>query len=100
MFKRVGSLIKASPRHEKSEDAIVAIQVRQIAKGSIERTCRDLPLSVLKDIKVTTYRDGELTVVAPSIVCAELLMRSDELIDNVNSKVGAKVLRSVRFRAK
>jgi len=61
--------------------------------------CRDYPEDLVKKIKVTTYRNGVLTIVCTSVAAGELHMRSEELVDSVNRRFGAKVLRNIRFRA-
>lgn len=99
MFRHVGALIKTPARYKKSQDALTAIRIRQIARDSLYGLTRDYPADVAKSIKVTTYKNMVLTVVAPAVVAADLHMRSGELVDEVNKRVGAKVLVSVKFRA-
>lgn len=99
MFRKVGSLVKLSPRYSKSEGALSAIKVRQLARDAIGAMCRDYPEEVLKKIQVKSYQRGTLTIVCPGVVSSELYMRSGELIDDVNSRVGVKILRSIKFRA-
>jgi len=99
MFKPIGSLIKLSPRYQKSQGALSAIVVRQIARDCLLRMCSDYPEDVAKKVKVTTYNRGILTVVAPLIVSSDLYMRSGDLVDIVNKKVGGKILKKVLFKA-
>ncbi len=99
MFKNVGSLIKLSPKYQKSQGALSAIAVRQIARECLIRMSRDYPEEVAKKIKVTTYSRGVLTVVAPPVVSSDLYMRSGDLVDIINKKAGGKILRRVLFKA-
>ncbi len=98
MFKRVGTLIRPSIRYSKSENVLSALRIRQICQESIGRMCRDDPVDLVKKIKVTSYKNGVLTVLAPTIAGAELHMRSGELIDDINGRFGKKVLRSIKFK--
>lgn len=99
MFKRVGTLIRPSIKYGKSENVLSAIRIRQICQDAIARMCRDYPEDLVKKIKATTYKNGVLTIVTPTIVGTELHMRSGELVDNVNKLFGAKVLRGIKFKA-
>lgn len=99
MFRPVGSLIKLSPRYQKSQGALSALAVRQIARDCLLRMCGDYPEAVAKKVKVTTYKNGVLTVIAPSVVSADLYTRSGDLVDTVNKKVGGKILKKVLFKA-
>jgi len=98
MFKKVGSLIKLSPKYNKSQGSISAIMIRQIAKQALSDMLRDYPEDLVKKIKPTVYKNGTLNVECPSTASAELYMRSGELIAAVNHKVGLKILKNIRFK--
>lgn len=100
MFKSVGELVREIPGRPRASNAIVALQIRQMALDSIKKTMKDLPEEVLDQIKVTTYKNGVLTIIAPTILLSELKMRSGGLVDDVNKVLGKKLIRDLRFRAK
>lgn len=99
MFQRVGSLIRAIPVRSKTPDTIVALQVRQVAGDCIKRIMKSYPKELEKQIKVSSFKNGTLLVKAPSIIAAELHIRSVDLIEDINSKLKKKVVRSIRFKA-
>ena len=99
MFKPVGSLISQKPTRGKIGGTLLALQIRQVAAEVFRESLRDFGDEVLALIKVKTYRSGTLVVVAPPVVSAELHMRSGELIDGINKKIGVKVVRELRLRA-
>lgn len=97
MFKSLGSLIKSPDIKLKKNDAIFALQVRQIAKKSIRTVCSDLPSEVTDLLHIKSVKNGVLTVSAPSLVAAELQMRAEGLIEDINRQFGRKVLHRIRF---
>jgi len=78
---------------------LLALQVRQVAKEVFSENLRDFGVDVLNLIKVKTYRGGTLHVVAPSVVCAELHMRSGELVDDINKKLGMRIVKGLSFKS-
>lgn len=99
MFKRIGSLIRTLPARSKTPDTIVALQVRQVASDCLRRILKSYPQEVEKKIKIGVFKNGMLVILAPSTIAVELHMRSGDLIDDVNSKIGRKVVRGIRFKA-
>lgn len=100
MFKKVGSLIKLSPKYSKSSGAVSALMVRRIALEVIQAVGRDYPEDLIKKIRPTVYRAGVLTVECPSVATSEFFMRSEEIIEEVNKKLGQVILREVKFKNK
>lgn len=98
MFIPVSSLIKTLPRHSRTPEAILALQVRQAATKSLERLGGDLGVEVLGSIKVSTFKNGELTIAAPSLVCCELEMRSGGLKEMINEVLGREIVKGLRLR--
>lgn len=99
MFKSLGSLIKSPSTKFNKNDAIFALQIRQVAKKSIRTVCSDLPGEVTDLLHIKSVKNGVLTVCAPSLVAAEVQMRADGLIEDINRQLGQKFLRKIRFKA-
>ena len=100
MFKPIGSIIKSLPQRSKTPQIILALQIRQAAKEVLCEVCADLPIDVIDGIKVSTFKSGVLTLVAPNLVSAELQMRSEGLIGGVNKELGKKIVKRLRFKNK
>lgn len=101
MFEQVGRLIKDIPQRPKSYKAIVAIQVRQVAKNVISSECSDLPPEILATIKPTSFKAGSLTVKVNSpLVASELKMRASGLTKEINKMLGKKVVSELRTTLK
>ena len=98
MFRPVGSLIGNLHLHTKSKDAIFALKVKKTAEDVIPNVCHDLPKEAISQIKVKSFRNGQLTVLAPTLVSAELKMRSEGLKDAINKTFGKEVIRRIVFR--
>ena len=98
MFTPIGTLIKNFPRRSKTPEAVLALQVRQAAKESLGEICRDLGSDILDSAKIKSFKNGILVIQAPSLLCAELQMRSEGLIKEINSVLGQKVVEKIRFR--
>lgn len=98
MFRPVGSLIGNLHLRTKSQDAILALQVIRIAEEQILKTFEDLPKEAVTEIKVKSYRDGQLTIVAPTLIAAELKMRSEGLKSAINQASGKEIVKAMRFR--
>lgn len=97
---RVGSLIKSSNRYRKSQDALSALRVRQVAKELIEQELlKNYPQEILKNLRTTTIRGGVLTVVCPPTLSAEIYTKSEELIKAINKKLGVRMVVKLRFKA-
>ena len=98
MFRPVGSLIGNLHLRSKSQGAILALQIKRIAQEQIAKTVQDLPKVAIAQIKVKSFRNGQLTILAPTLVSAELKMRSEGLKDAINKTVGKEVIRRIVFR--
>ena len=98
MFRPIGSLIKEIPTRHRTPKAIVALQVRQAARESLRTVCSDLPKEVMGLVKVTSFKNGALTLTAPSLVSTELHTRSEGLIEEINRVLGKKIVDKIRFR--
>ena len=98
MFTPVGSLLKNLPRRSKISDAMLAIHIRRTFDIVLSEVCADLSNSVLVKVKPVSFKNGVLTVKSPSLVSAELQMRSGGLIRAVNGKLGRKIILKIRFR--
>lgn len=98
-FKPVGSLLGSLTRRSKTPGAILALQVRQAAKETIERELFDMPKDMVDLIRIKSFKNGLLVVNAPPLVAAELSMRSGGLEKAINKALGGSIVRSLRFRA-
>ena len=98
MFSAVGDLLKTYSKRSRTPEAILALQVRQIAISAIKRICTDLPPEVFEMIRVKSFKNKTLTVSAPSLVCAELQTRAGGLIDDINKTIGRRIVERIRFR--
>lgn len=99
MFSKIGAFIwTPNGKSLKSDGALFALQVRQIARESIERECRDLPAEVVKTIKLVSYKNKTLTIELPQMVGAELQARSGGLIKDINRVFGKNIVSALRFR--
>lgn len=97
MFKPVGAII-GNKRFGKSSGAVMALQVRRIAADVIAKECADLPNEILSKIRVKTYKNGDLTIVCPPLVAAELYMRSGGLKKVMNKEFGRGLVRNLKFK--
>lgn len=98
MFTPVGTLLKTLPRRSKMPEAIVALHVRRAFGDSLGKVCADLTGDVLESVKAATFKNGALTVKAPTLVATELSMRSGGLIREINKVLGRKIVERLRFR--
>lgn len=99
MFKPVGSLLSSFTRHSKTPDAILALQVRQAAKETIERELFDMPKDLVDSIRIKSFKNGLLVVNAPPLLAAELSMRSGGLERSINRALGGIIIRSLKFKS-
>src|SRR3990172_1318602 len=98
MFRPVGSLIGNLHLRPKSQDAILALQVKRIAQEQIAKTVQDLPKEAIAQIKVKSFRNGQLTIVAPTLVSLELKMRSEGLKNEINRGLAKDIIKKIVFR--
>ena len=98
MFRPVGSLIGNLHLGTKSKDAIFALKVKKVAKDAIEKICGDLPQEAISQIRVKSFRNGQLTILAPTLVSLELKMRSEGLKDQINKALAKNIVKTIRFR--
>lgn len=97
-FKAVGSLIGSAGIRSKNSGAILALKVRQLAKETIARELYDFPGDLADSVKVKSYKNGVLTIGCPTIVAAELQMRSGGLKKAINKALGGNFVNGLRFR--
>ena len=98
MFKPVGSIIGNLRLRSKSQGAILALQVKRIAQEQIAKTVQDLPEEATVQIKVKSFRNGQLTILAPTLISLELKMRSEGLKSEINKAFGKDIVEKMRFR--
>lgn len=98
MFKPVGSIIGNLHLRSKSQGAIFALQVKGVAKEVIEKICRDLPKEAIVQIKIKSFRGGQLTLSAPALISLELKMRSEGLKSGINKAFGKEIIEKIRFQ--
>src|SRR3989344_903390 len=98
MFRPVVSLIGNLHLGTKSKDAIFALKVKKVAGDVIVNVCQDLPKEAIAQIKIKSFRNGQLTILAPTLVSAELKMRSEGLKDQINRALGKDIVEKIRFR--
>lgn len=98
MFKPIGVLLGGLAKHSKSSEVILALQVRHAAKDCLKKECRDMPDNLIDLVKVASYKNGTLKLIAPSLVCAELQMRSGGLTDGINRRLGRKLVFRIRLK--
>ena len=100
MFRPVGSLIGNLHLRSKSQGVILALQVKRIAQEQIAKTVRDLPQEAIAQIKVKSFSNGQLTILAPTLISLELKMRSEGLKDQINRAFGEEIIKKIVFRVK
>lgn len=98
MFNSLRDLVKTVPVRSRRPEAIIALQIRQIAKESLFKICADLPKEVLDSARVSSFKNGVLLVKAPHLLATELQMRSSELVDDINRTIGKKAVFKLRFK--
>ena len=98
MFKPVGSLIGNWHLRTKSKDAIFALKVRKAAEDVISKVCRDLPKEAIAQIRVKSFRNGQLILSAPTLISLELKMRSEGLKNEINKDIGKEIIKKIVFR--
>ena len=87
MFRPVGSIIGSLHLRTKSKDAIFALQVKKVAKEAIAQ------------IRVKSFKNNQVTILAPRLVSLELQMRSEGLKSQINKAFGKEVVSKIIFRA-
>ena len=97
MFKSVGTLLN-SPQLGTRKRTFLALQVRAAARKALASLCSDLDPQIIESVRIASFDGRTLKVTAPSLVCAELQMRSDGLAKEINSVLGQKVVEKIRFR--
>ena len=98
MFRPVGSLIGNLHLHTKSKDAIFALKVKKTAGDLILNVCQDLPKEAIAQIKVKSFKNGQLTILAPTLVSLELKMRSGGLKNEINQALGKEIIKRLVLR--
>ena len=98
MFKPVGSIIGNLHLRSKSQGAIFALQVKRTAQEIIAKTFQDLPRKAILQIKVKSFKNGQLTIIAPTLVSLELKMRSEGLKNGINKAFGKEIIEKIRFQ--
>lgn len=98
MFNKVGSLLAQVSKRTKVSSPILALQVRAAAKASLKIVLSDLDREIVESIKPTVFKKGVLVVSCRQLLASELKMRSGGLIEEINRELGAKIVRSLRFR--
>ncbi len=98
MFRRVGGLLSDVAGRGKKHDVIAALQVREAAKKAIDAICADLPDDIVKQVKIKSFKNGVLDIAAPSLLSAELYMRSEELRKGINDALKRNIVKGLRFR--
>ena len=99
MFIRISSVLKTVPRRSKSGDSLLALQVRGAAKKILEGMCVDLGEDVAGSVKVKSFKNGVLNIVAPGLLSTELYMRSSGLKKEINRVLGEEIIGKIRFKA-
>ena len=97
MFKSAGTLLN-SPQLGTRKRTFLALQVRAAARKALASLCSDLDPQIIESVRIASFDGRTLKVTAPSLVCAELQMRSDGLTKEINSVLGQKVVEKIRFR--
>ena len=97
MFKSVGTLLN-SPQLGTRKRTFLALQVRAAARKALGSLCGDLDPQIIESIRIASFDGKTLKITAPMLVCAELQMRSEGLIKEINSVLGQKVVEKIRFR--
>ncbi len=78
---------------------VLALSARRAFEKVLVEVCDDLPGDLLKAVKAKTFENGVLTVKCPGLMTTELSMRSGELIKELNSQIGKRIVLKIRFRA-
>lgn len=76
----------------------MALQVRAAARKALANLSGELDPKIIKSIRVASFDGKTLKIAAPTLVCAELQMRSDGLVKEINKALGGKVVEKLRFR--
>lgn len=98
VFTPIGELLKTLPKRSKTPEAIVALHVRRAFEQSLLKVCADLPSDILKSVHAATFKNHVLIVSCPSLVSAELQMRSGGLTRDINEGLGRKIVYKLKFR--
>lgn len=97
VFKSVGTLLN-SPQLGTRKRTFLALQARAAARKALGSLCGDLDPEIIESIRVASFDGNTLKISAPSLVCAELQMRSDGLIKEINRALGKKIVDKIRFK--
>ena len=99
MFKAAGSVLKRFPQRNKSGAAIVAMQVRQVARGVIDEELSDFGLEVTKKVLVKSYKFGVLTITAPSSISSLVFVNQEKILDKINDKLKSGMVKKILLRS-
>ena len=97
MFKSVGTLLN-SPQLGTRKRTFLALQVRAAARKALASLCSDLDPQIIESIRVLSFDGKTLKISAPTLVCAELQMRSEGLKKEINKALGQKVVEKIRLK--
>lgn len=98
MFTRINSILKTTPRRSKSNQSILALQIRQVAKQELDKILKDYPEEITKTVKIKSFKNNTLYIVSPTLLSAELHTRSEGLRDDINKSLGGEIIKKFRFR--
>ena len=98
MFTPVGTVLKTLPGRSRAPEAILALSIRRIFRDALNKVCQDLDGKLLLNVKAATFKRGVLTVNAPNLMSTELSMRAGGLVREINSVLGKKVIRKLKFK--
>lgn len=98
MFTRISSIIKTKPARSRGPNTLVALQVRQAAKELLNKILASYPEDLGREVKVKSFKNGTLYIVAPPILSAELFARASGLKKDINSVLDKRIVKDIRFR--
>lgn len=98
MFIRLGSVLRVAPKRTKSPSTFLALQVRQAAKEILDKMLMSYPEEVAKKVKVKSFKNNTLYIVAPTLMSTELHTRSEGLREDINKTLGREIIKKFRFR--
>lgn len=77
----------------------MALHVRLAFRKALSKVCADLPTEFLVKVKPRNFKNGTLTIGAPTLTATELAMRSERLKKEINEALEKKLVERLRFRS-
>lgn len=77
---------------------LLALQVRLVAQDEFKKVVGDLNDEATEKVRVVSFKNGQLTVRAPALAAAQLVMQAEKLKKNINLAFGKNLVTKIIWR--